>query len=938
MKIGFLTLLLLGSVAAQDGMSEIQIQPAVEKDFSRHDTVLLTCFYSDVISNPQWLRPNGEAVTNDTKGFSLDNDGSKQFLQIQNLTDNEAGQYVCQGYDKNINETISTSVRVIVYDPIKFVNINEVQPFEQDKTITVTCDVSGNPPATITWTRGNKKFKKDDTKRIYQDASDNLVITKITKSDEGYYTCTGRELTKGQIINLPIFVDVQYGPAGIQVPALVKGIAGKDNITIACESSGEPEPAFRWYRGTTESDENRITENISEDGKVLTLVNPDESFSGDYTCVAENVRGKQSNTTKVVILVYPEFVTQNNATVNENEDATISCVATGQPKSEVRVYRNGKLLENGPIDQPSRITVDYLTKNKATVTFSPTQYMDDGDYKCLATNEAGDATTFITLNVLYGPRNADLPTVYSCVGEPTQLLCSFEAKPVPNLAWGKMVLPDVDMAEDVNKTSINDALLPFVKDFNAVDATEAPVTHVFTPLNVTDNVGTEMKMGKLLLNIKLVTKDSFGEYYCKAENVHGTNGGSAQLIEASAPGVPTNLQVSNIGTQSATVSFSPPENLTVPITMYKIEARPVDGSTPLITSFVPETSMPEQMYTFTNLVHNTEYKILVKAENCRGKGKAAKTRPFTTEIITKPGRASFVTSQTPTEPTSYPLEWQIGNTGGGKISQVQVTYWPMVEGRNNSKPISADHIVTVTYSDSDKEFVDQKFSLEGLKPGTTYMVKLTVTNEVGSADSLSEFKTPPKPTEATTTTVDLTTGASNTLIIGVIVAVALILLIIFDISCCISRKCGCTHFIYINSCGASKKDSKTLETKDAEEGSAEYRQGVTGTYRKDNKTDEVTAVGDSNDKQPLTEEAEPVANGTQQEHGIVNEETPLNDEQVLNGDKPTNAKTPLVANEVETPANSPMEGKAETKEPVKLDDVNVAVGDADKPQVQETTA
>lgn len=103
-----------------------------------------------------------------------------------------------------------------------------------------------------------------------------------------------------------------------------------------------------------------------------------------------------------------------------------------------------------------------------------------------------------------------VPKVYACIGRPAQLSCSFEAKPLPQLEWGKMMVTDepVDttdssVPEARNKTGFDETLLLFTEDKlgEVKDATDAPKTPMFVPLEVTNNLEKQTEMEKLLLNV-----------------------------------------------------------------------------------------------------------------------------------------------------------------------------------------------------------------------------------------------------------------------------------------------------------------------------------------------------------------------------------------------------------------------------------------------------
>nr|XP_002128181.2 neural cell adhesion molecule 1 [Ciona intestinalis] len=243
--------------------------------------------------------------------------------------------------------------------------------------------------------------------------------------------------------------------------------------------------------------------------------------------------------------------------------------------------------------------------------------------------------------------------------------------------------------------------------------------------------------------------------------------------------------------------------------------------------------------------------------------------------------------------------------------------------------MTAPQPITIQLEPTDKEFVDKEYLIMDLKESTEYEVSINITNEVGSKTTLFVFTTRAvkkpnerffdhendkfneqsiqAPTVPSTTAGEegtkLATGATNFLIIGIVIAAILLLLIIIDISCCISRHCGLTYLIWSSTCGASSKDSMEVKEGDVEEGSAEYRSQPT-------------------EETPLQPVAAPKVT-----ENVVTE----------NGDNGSDVKASLMQNEQPTPANSPLDGAAEPKDVIKPDDVAVAV-DNQASTVEETHA
>ncbi|KAI2651262.1 Pro-neuregulin-2, membrane-bound isoform [Labeo rohita] len=72
-------------------------------------------------------------------------------------------------------------------------------------------------------------------------------------------------------------------------------------LIVRCEASGNPTPQYKWYKDGAElkkSKEIKISKNGRKTSKVqISSVKLEDS--GNYTCVAENILGKDNGTSTV---------------------------------------------------------------------------------------------------------------------------------------------------------------------------------------------------------------------------------------------------------------------------------------------------------------------------------------------------------------------------------------------------------------------------------------------------------------------------------------------------------------------------------------------------------------------------------------------------------------------------------------------------------------
>ncbi|XP_076801453.1 neural cell adhesion molecule 2-like isoform X2 [Clavelina lepadiformis] len=1039
---------------AEDDLLELKVRPKLAV-VDEKGTSFLTCSHANSITNVKWLDPDQNEITSDAKGMNIETEKKSIRLIFTDPKSHMNGRYSCNGYNTNLNQSVTVFGELRVYKELEFVNIKERQAFERGQDAEVVCEVQGNPgPKEIKWLKEKKGLDGTNSSRIYVNPDGNLVIRRIKKSDEGVYVCRAIEDFQTQLIKQKFTVDVEFAPKNLKVKEAETLNLG-DSTKLSCHANAEPDPSYTWYRETVVNSTKQqtvITFGVEDGGAKLALVNVTLADEGRYVCEVRNKRGNINGTTDVVVQVPPTILHSNDDKVSVGGEATLSCEASGKPTPTVHFYKSGVYVNMSLVTQsPGSVSAEY-DEGYARLSFNHASIEDRGQYECVATNDAGTVSENLNLDVLYAPQNKTLPTVSRCTGQSAQIVCSFDANPDPDLVWGQIVNEGQQEWETMFGEFVSKSSAPPCPD--CVNAS-------FKPLQLDQNFVVSTKNRMLILDIKNVTAQSFGEYYCKANNSQGENMASAELVEAQKPGVPRKVTVTDLSTTTVLVNFSPPSDIPVRIISYTVEVEEVGGGDSVITRTIdademigsnPGAVIQEE---FTDLNHDTNYFVKVRAENCQGLGEPNKPQPFKTERIDSP-EAVKPKDNSPSH-DRYTVEWELGESGGGNFQKIEILYKPFNAMNSSMGPI----IIMST----DDEFLSKKYDLKDLTPQTNYEVKLVIYNEVGTATAVYNFTTgadgqfahldkklddssaeeskndqfeesyrndrvtepqvtknypigdpafrtdsknvsksnlfpenvlggqmtgskekqndssaeesqkdqfeesyrnariteprvtknypirdpvfriyptnvsakvfttdgglthfdkkpddsggkasqkdqfedgyrndtvtekqvtknypirdrgfrinslnstenislavPTKSPQEKSGDVGPRSGGVGLVAIIIIVVAVVVLIIVVDLSLCMQRHYGVSHFIYSHTCAPSSAGEGNA--KELEEGSAEFR--------KDSKAEGVTNVVMSNEKQPLANDAAPIANGAENEHGIDNEETPLNKEE-----------------------------------------------------------
>lgn len=257
-------------------------------------SVILACD-ADGFPEPTvtWARESTVLVSNEK--FSLNEDGSE--LTIKDVTKLDEGDYTCIARNKAGEKAEEVSLNVFV--PPKITYFNNQSASELDEQITLTCEVSGDPLPTVTWSAGRRVFNEGEQSldgnvmvRSHARVS-SLTLKYVQFTDAGQYLCTARN-SIGQD-SQTIYLEVRYAP---KIQGSVTWYTWEGNpANISCEVLAHPGAYVTWFRDGQQLPSANITNiKIYNTPTVSYLeVTPDsQNDFGSYNCTARNDIGSES--------------------------------------------------------------------------------------------------------------------------------------------------------------------------------------------------------------------------------------------------------------------------------------------------------------------------------------------------------------------------------------------------------------------------------------------------------------------------------------------------------------------------------------------------------------------------------------------------------------------------------------------------------------------
>ncbi|XP_061596335.1 neural cell adhesion molecule 1a isoform X4 [Cololabis saira] len=250
-----------------------------------------------------WAHNNVDLETGEK--YSLNEDGSE--LIIKDVTKVDEGDYVCKAKNKAGEKTEEVSLNVFVQPKITFLNNQTASEF--DEQVVLTCEASGDPTPTISWSFGNRVFTEGEQSidrnvvvRSHARVS-SLTLKNIQFTYAGQYLCTASN-SIGQD-NQHMHLEVRYTP---KILGMVTVFTWEGNAAnISCEVDAHPEASVVWFRDGFQLPANATNMKIynTPPFSYLEITPESQSDFGSYNCTAANMMGSESKEFLLIQAVVP---------------------------------------------------------------------------------------------------------------------------------------------------------------------------------------------------------------------------------------------------------------------------------------------------------------------------------------------------------------------------------------------------------------------------------------------------------------------------------------------------------------------------------------------------------------------------------------------------------------------------------------------------------
>ncbi|XP_061287193.1 protogenin [Bos javanicus] len=319
----------------------------------------------------------------------------------------------------------------------------------QDITVTrkdpvvLDCQAHGEVPIKVTWLKNGAKVSEN--KRIQVLSNGSLYISEVEgkrgeQYDEGFYQCLamnrhGAILSQKAHLTLSTISAFEVQPISIEVRE--GGVA-----RFACKISSNPPAAITWELNRTTlsvtMDSDRIT---ALPTGVLQIYDVDQRDAGNYRCVAATIAHRRKSMEASLTVIpgkesksfhTPTIVAgPQNITTSLHQTVVLECVATGNPKPIISWSR---------LDHKSIDVFNTRVLGNGNLMISDIRLQHAGVYVCRATTPGTRNFTvaMATLTVLAPPSFVEWPESLTRPRAGTaRFVCQAEGIPSPKMSWLK---------------------------------------------------------------------------------------------------------------------------------------------------------------------------------------------------------------------------------------------------------------------------------------------------------------------------------------------------------------------------------------------------------------------------------------------------------------------------------------------------------------------
>ncbi|XP_021925400.1 Down syndrome cell adhesion molecule-like protein Dscam2 isoform X4 [Zootermopsis nevadensis] len=357
-------------------------------------------------------------------------------LVIQKVQREDAGMYQCLVRSEDDSAQSSVQLRLGAAQPqllYKFIH----QTMQPGPPVSLKCIATGNPTPHITWHLDgfplpqNDRFVIGQYVTLHGDVISHVNISNVQVEDGGIYRCTATNRV-GEVSHS---ADMRvYGLPYIRPMPNISAVAGEP-LYVACPVAGYPIDSILWQKDGRRLPLNR-RQRVFPNGTLLLENVQSDPDRGIYRCTASNKQGRSATQTLPLNVIVPPKISPFafQMDLHLGNRAGVQCLVTNGDLPLTIEWRK----DWGPLD--SDVNVQQLGEFTSSLSIESLRPHHAGNYTCLATNSAAQASHSSRLLVNVPPRWISEPRDRNVTRDDSAVFhCQAEGFPAPTQTWRKVI-------------------------------------------------------------------------------------------------------------------------------------------------------------------------------------------------------------------------------------------------------------------------------------------------------------------------------------------------------------------------------------------------------------------------------------------------------------------------------------------------------------------
>ncbi|XP_072287872.1 neural cell adhesion molecule L1 isoform X2 [Pyxicephalus adspersus] len=347
----------------------------------------------------EWL-----PLTSNMDPSRLQFDEYRKFLRIENVNEDDDGEYECIA--KNSEGEVRHKYIVRVESAPYWINRPKDEIRGPGEHVKFTCDVDGKPKPKITWKINGEPVKVSELGPNVKMEGGSLILQNMKTSDTGVVQCEAHN-KHGRILENAYIYVVELAPVILTPDQISYSAVENTDVLLHCKFFGSPAPITHWY----DKDMNSV---VSKDGfEILTngsmkISNVHIEDEGIYYCIATNSKGNATISAYVDVRNATHIIIPpKTKRVRKGGKATFECIPLFDPNMKIKnmEWRKDTTIIMEDDDNDKYFIEDYL------LSIANVQDDDQANYTCVAYSELDSVSRsarLIMLDLPEPPYNLEL--------------------------------------------------------------------------------------------------------------------------------------------------------------------------------------------------------------------------------------------------------------------------------------------------------------------------------------------------------------------------------------------------------------------------------------------------------------------------------------------------------------------------------------------------